>query len=181
MGDINNLNMDSDLLVYGCEQEEIEQLADALLRDQYQEEMRVIIIDPGYRLLAYPQSSNLLCPPLRDEREIERALEQLQMTIHQRLDLLASKREKYLHRFNECYPEERLPFITVIVTEVKDLDVSKNSLLQSILLNDDNAGVYFLALTAYSVEELGLGMDSLMFNAKSFQETLSLFATAMID
>ena len=176
MGDINILNMESDLLVYGCTQEGIEHLVSLLLQDKYQHEMQVLILDPSYKLLVYPDAPNLLRRPVRDTCCLDNALEWLQTTIWQRLDLLASRREKYVHSFNEHFPEEKLPYITVVVIEMRDLEISRSTFLQRILLNNDNAGVYFLALTELSVDELDLGVNNLMFNAMPFQELLNLIA-----
>ena len=174
MGDINILNMESDLLVYGCMQEDTERLVNLLLQDKYQHEMQVIILDPCYKVPDCPDAPNLILPPIRERYELETTLEWLQTIIQRRLDLLASRREKYVDSFNEHFPEEKLPYITVVATEAQDLEISRNDLLQRILLNDDNAGVYLLALTEFFVEELDLGANNLMFNAMPFQDVINL-------
>ena len=170
MSDRNILNMEDDIVIFDTSQEQISAIVDKIIEKTSEEELKIALIDVLGRFDCFTDNPHLLGKPIRDPEIQERFFVWLNEEIRDRLGKVASAGVKSLDLYNEMQEDITLPFILIVIHEIKDMELSKNSEMIKAMLNDDNAGVYFLAFSKESKEDADLGIDMNMFKSMSYSD-----------
>ena len=167
MSDRNILNMEDDIVIFDTSQEQISAIVDKIIEKTSEEELKIALIDVLGRFDCFTDNPHLLGKPIEIQ---ERFFVWLNEEIRDRLGKVASAGVKSLDLYNEMQEDITLPFILIVIHEIKDMELSKNSEMIKAMLNDDNAGVYFLAFSKESKEDADLGIDMNMFKSMSYSD-----------
>jgi S-DNA-T family DNA segregation ATPase FtsK/SpoIIIE len=86
-------------------------------------ELRFVMIDPKrVELTSFDGIPHLMCPVVRDVRLAAGALRALLKEMDRRYDLFAETGVRNIQGYNErAHPDERLPYVVVIIDELADL------------------------------------------------------------
>lgn len=177
MSDRNIINMEDDLMIFGCGQEQVSELTDKITKMTSPDEMKLVLIDSIGRFDCFYNDPHLLFQPIQDYEEQRMFFEWLNKEIRRRLEAIAKEHLHNLEEYNQKCSEDKIPFILVVIHEVTDVKLSENVEMARALLYDDNAGVYFIVFTKASKEELDLGTDLNMFKVMEYDDALTLISS----
>lgn len=178
MSDRNILNMEDDTLVFECEQELINRITNIIIQKTSEDEMKLVLIDFKGRFDCFTDDPHLYIPPIKDWEKQVPFFDWLYAEIRQRLEMLAKEGLTNLEQYNDAHPEEKQPYILVLLSEIDDMDLQKNTSLVRSLLNDDNAGVYFIAFSEGTREDSKLGTDLNLFKTMEYEELAKMLSEA---
>ncbi len=85
-------------------------------------DLRFILVDPKrVELTLYNDLPHLLTPVITNVQKTINALKWAVNEMERRFDVMAEAKKRDIHSFNEANPENKLPFIIIIIDELADL------------------------------------------------------------
>ncbi len=94
----------------------------SLIYQNSPDDLRFILIDPKrVELTLYNDLPHLLTPVITNSQKTINALKWAINEMERRFDLMSEKKKRDINSYNQAHPEEKLPFIVIIIDELADL------------------------------------------------------------
>jgi len=107
----------------------------SLIYQNSPDDLRFILVDPKrVELTLYNDLPHLLTPVITNTQKTVNALKWAVNEMERRFDVMAEAKKRDIHSYNESHPDDKLPFIIIIIDELADLMVTASQEVEACIV-----------------------------------------------
>jgi len=143
----------------------------SLLLQYNPNELKLMIIDPKrVEFSAYQEIEHLITPIIYDSNRAIRALQEVEKEMLKRYEMFQKSESRNIKEYNEKTPNNKLPFVVVVIDELADLMLTNKNLVERLLViicqKSRAAGIHIIAATQRPSSDIITGLIKANFPSR---------------